>query len=326
MKFKDYYETLGLSSDASADDVKRAYRKLARKYHPDVSKMPDAEAKFKELNEANEVLKDAEKRTAYDAVLARHKAGGGHDGSDFQPPPDWNPGFDFRSGGADAGAGEYADSSAFFEALFGRQRQRAHARRAPPRSRGEDHHAKVLIDIEDAFRGATRSIRVRVPTQGAHGDMTMVERTLDVTIPKGVREGQHLRLSGQAGGGVNGGEGGDLYLEIAFNKHPFFRVEDRDVLLDLPITPWEAALGAVVSAPTPDSVVQLNIPAGSVQGRKLRLKGKGSPGKEPGDFYAVLQIALPPADGEPVRNAYTALAEAAGSLNPPYNPRSALGV
>jgi curved DNA-binding protein len=322
MKFKDYYETLGLKSDASADDIKRAYRKQARKYHPDVSKLPDAEAKFKELNEANEVLKDPEKRAEYDAISARHKAGGGRHDSDFQPPPGYSSGFEFRPG-SDTGDQDFADQqSAFFESIFGRQRQRTQQRRGPPRTRGEDHHAKVTIDIEDAFRGATRSIRLRMPTHAASGEVTMVERTLDVTIPKGVKEGQHLRLTGQAGGGINGGEAGDLYLEITFNKHPFFRVEERDVYLDLPVAPWEAALGASVSAPTPDSVVQLNIPAGSVQGRKLRLKGKGIPGKEPGDFYAVLTIALPSATTDEMRKAYTDLAEASTG----FDPRDALGV
>jgi len=310
MKFKDYYQALGVAREASADDIKHAYRRLARKYHPDLNKEADAEARFKEIGEAYEVLKDPEKRAAYDDVGKRWQPGA------EQPPPDWDSGYEFR-GGEDAFAaaggfgGEHSD---FFEALFGRHRAQTRSR-APPRA--QDHHAKVVIDLVDAYRGASRSIRLQMPTLDAQGHVTLRERTLDVAIPAGVREGQHLRLAGQGGPGFDGAPAGDLYLEIAFRAHARFRVDGRDVYLDLPVAPWEAALGAGVDVPLPDgSVVQLSVPAGSAQGRKLRLKGKGIPGKTPGDLYVVLQIAMPPAPDEAQRRAWDALARLHA-----FNPR-----
>jgi DnaJ-class molecular chaperone with C-terminal Zn finger domain len=254
MKYKDYYETLGVPRTASQDDIKQAYRKLARKFHPDVSKMADAEARFKEINEANEVLKDPEKRAAYDQMGSNWKAG-----QEFQPPPNWDAGFEFRgreggsspfgAGGAFAG-GEAFDASDFFETLFGRRGATGGARRRGS-VEGEDHHAKVLIDLEDAYRGAERTISLRAPVEGPDGRLVMQERTLDVHIPKGIRPGQHLRLAGQGNPGTGGGRAGDLYLEIAFNPHPVFRVDGADVTVDLPLAPWEAALGATVDVPTP---------------------------------------------------------------------------
>ena len=306
MKFRDYYETLGVARNATQDDIKRAYRKLARKYHPDVSKEADAEARFKELGEAYAVLKDTEKRAAYDQMGSQWKTG-----QEFRPPPGWDAGFEFSGG--DGGA----DHSDFFEALFGRQ-GRAGAR-AQRRAQGEDHHAKVQIDLADAYRGAQRSISLRMPVLDAQGRIAMQERRLDVVIPKGIRAGQHLRLAGQGGPGLGGGAAGDLYLEIAFNPDPQFRVDGRDVYLDLPLSPWEAALGAQVTAPTPDGPVQLTIPSGSAAGRQLRLKGRGIPGSPPGDLYVVLAIALPPADSEAAREAYRAMAKAFD-----FNPRTHL--
>ena len=306
MKFKDYYETLGVARNATQDDIKRAYRKLARKYHPDVSKEADAEARFKELGEAYAVLKDTEKRAAYDQIGSQWKTG-----QEFRPPPGWDAGFEFSGG--DGGA----DHSDFFEALFGRQ-GRAGAR-AQRRAQGEDHHAKVQIDLADAYRGAQRSISLRMPVLDAQGRIAMQERRLDVVIPKGIRAGQHLRLAGQGGPGLGGGAAGDLYLEIAFNPDPQFRVDGRDVYLDLPLSPWEAALGAQVTAPTPEGPVQLTIPSGSAAGRQLRLKGRGIPGSPPGDLYVVLAIALPPADSEAAREAYRAMAKAFA-----FNPRTHL--
>jgi len=312
MKFKDYYEALGVERGATQDEIKQAYRKQARKYHPDVSKLPDAEAHFKEINEANEVLRDPEKRAAYDQMGSNYRAG-----QEFQPPPGWDAGFEFRGRGDDVGGDADFDPSDFFEALFGR-----HARQAGGRARnsrqagGEDHHAKVLIDLEDAYRGGTRSIALRVPTIDAQGHVTLEERRLDVNIPRGIRAGQHLRLAGQGGPGLGGGPAGDLFLEIEFNPHPRFRVDGRDVYLDLPLAPWEAALGATVDVPTPDGALQLTVPAQSSAGRKLRLKGKGIPGQPPGDLYAVLTIALPPADTPSARDAYAAMAKAFDGFNP----------
>lgn len=310
MKFKDYYEILGLARSATQDEIKHAYRKLARKYHPDVSKDPDAETRFKELGEAYAVLKDPEKRAAYDQMGSQWKAG-----QDFQPPPGWDAGFEFSGG--DFGTGPGGDHSDFFEALFGRHfgtGQRGHMR-----AQGQDHHAKVQIDLLDAYRGAQRSIALRMPALDAQGRVTLQERKLDVSIPKGIRAGQHLRLAGQGAPGIGGGAAGDLYLEIVFKPDPKFRADGRDVYANLPLAPWEAALGAAVMAPTPEGPVRLTIPPGSVAGRQLRLKGRGIPGTPPGDLYVVLSIALPPADSEAAREAYRAMAAAFD-----FNPRQAL--
>ena len=324
MKYKDYYETLGVSRTATQDEIKQAYRKLARKYHPDVSKMADAEARFKEINEANEVLKDPEKRAAYDQMGSNWKAG-----QEFQPPPNWDAGFEFRggqggsgpfAGGGSFGGGEGFDASDFFESLFGRRG--AAGAGAGPRRRasvgGEDHHAKVLIDLEDAYRGAERTISLRAPVETPDGRIALQERTLDVHIPRGIRPGQHLRLAGQGAPGHGGAKAGDLYLEIEFNPQPRFRVEGADVFVDLPLAPWEAALGASVDVATPEGTVQLTVPAGSTSGRKLRLKGRGLPGKNPGDLYAVLSIVAPKADSAAARAAYEALAKAF----PQFDPRA----
>ena len=324
MKFQDYYETLGVSRDASEDDIKKAYRKLARKTHPDLNKEAGAEARFKEIGEAYEVLKDPEKRAAYDDVgrqqaqqAARRGAdGGGANGSDFQPPPGWDSGFEFSGRGDDEGIGAQ-DHSDFFEALFGRAARAGGARRQSTVMPGQDHHAKVTIDLEDAYGGTRRSITLRMPAFDANGHGVMQERTLDVTIPKGVRAGQHLRLAGQGGPGLGAGApAGDLFLEIEFNTHGLYRVDGRDVYVDLPLAPWEAALGASIAAPTPDGEVELTIPPGSVAGRKLRLKGRGIPGSAPGDLYVVLAIALPPGASEAGKRAYEAFKSASGEFDP----------
>ncbi|MES3013035.1 MAG: DnaJ C-terminal domain-containing protein [Pseudomonadota bacterium] len=335
MEFKDYYKTLGVARDASADDIKAAYRKLARKFHPDVSKEGDAEARFKEIGEASEVLRDPEKRAAYDAAGSqweRQQAAGGAPrggAQDFQPPPGWDAGFEFSGrGGGDDDPFAGADHSDFFEALFGRTRAgrsgASGARRPDLQMPGQDHHAKVMIDLEDAYRGAQRSISLRMPALDDEGRGVLRERTLDVNIPKGIREGQQLRLAGQGGPGLGNGPAGDLFLEIAFSPHPRFRVDGRDVYVDLPLAPWEAALGASVSAATPVGDVELTIPPGSVAGRKLRLKGKGIPGNSAGspagDLYVVLAIALPPADGAKAKAAYEAFAAAFE-----FNPRAGSG-
>ena len=327
MKYKDYYQTLGLDRTATQDDIKKAYRKLARKYHPDVSKESDAESRFKEINEANEVLKDPEKRAAYDQMGSQWKAG-----QDFQPPPNWDEGFEFRggqapgggfsAGGSFGGAGADFDTSDFFESLFGRRARAAGGRpgtRAASRQ-GQDTHAKVMIDLEDAYRGAERSISLRVAKEGADGRVALDERRLDVHIPKGIRAGKHLRLSGQGGAGIGGAPAGDLYLEIEFNPHPRFRVDGGDVYVDLAVAPWEAALGATVDVLTPDGTVQLSVPKGSTAGRKLRLRGRGLPAPKAsataGDLYAVIAIVLPPADTDQARDAYEAMGKAFAGFDP----------
>jgi curved DNA-binding protein len=316
MEYKDYYAIMGVARDATQDEIKRTYRKLARKFHPDVSKEADAEARFKEVGEAYEVLKDPEKRAAYDQLGKQWKPG-----QEFHPPPDWDAGFEFRGGGYTAGdAGVHSD---FFEELFGRgfAGQGGTQGRRVFRMRGEDHHAKVLIDLEDSFSGATRSISRRVPELTGDGHVTTRERTLSVRIPKGIRPGQQIRLAGQGGRGLGGGEPGDLYLEVEFTDHPLYRVDGADIYLDLPVAPWEAALGATIKAPTPAGNIDLKIPANSGQGRKLRLKGRGLTGKQPGDLYVVLQVSLPPADSDAARTLYKQMQDQLG-----FNPRAAMGV
>lgn len=317
MEFKDYYEIMGVKRDATQDEIKRAYRKLARKYHPDVSKETDAETRFKEVGEAYEVLKDPEKRTAYDQLGANWKSG-----QDFRPPPDWDQGFEFHGGGfTGADADQFSD---FFESLFGRSgfggARTGHARREF-HARGEDAYAKVVIDVEDAYRGTTRPLTLRQTELGADGRPHLKERTLNVSIPKGVRQGQHIRLAKQGGAGIGKGGAGDLYLEVEFRPHPLYSVEGKDVYLNLPVAPWEAALGATLKVPTPTGTVDLKIPPGSSGGRKLRLRGRGLPAKEPGDLYVVLQIALPKADSEAAKQAYADFEQALE-----FNPRAHLGV
>jgi len=315
MEFKDYYQIMGVERDASQDEIKRAYRRLARKYHPDVSKEAEAESRFKELGEAYEVLKDPEKRAAYDELGANWKAG-----QEFRPPPDWNQGFEFHGG--DFSAADAEQFSDFFESLFGHGGFgggfRRHARQGV-HARGEDTHARVLIDLEDAYQGATRALTLKHTEMGPDGRPRLAERTLKVKIPKGVRQGQRIRLARQGDPGLGHGEAGDLYLEVAFRPHPRYRVEGKDVYLTLPVAPWEAALGGSVEVPTPGGAVELRIPANSSGGRKLRLKGRGIPAREPGDFYVVLQIALPKADGDASREAYEAFRAATG-----FDPRAHL--
>lgn len=309
MEFKDYYTIMGVARDATQDEIKRSYRKLARKYHPDVSSDADAEARFKEVGEAYEVLKDPEKRAAYDQLGAQWKSG-----QDFRPPPNWDQGFEFREGGyTQADSAEFSD---FFESLFGgRGRGRGPAHRQF-RTRGEDHHAKVAVDLEDSYTGAQRGITLRAPELTDDGHVVLRERTLNVRIPKGIRSGQKIRLAGQGGPGMGGGPSGDLYLQVELNPHGLYRVDGRDVYLDLPVAPWEAALGATIKSPTPSGSVDLRIPPNSNQGTRLRLKGKGIPGKEPGDMYVVLRIVLPPS-GEGSRELYEEMKEQMA-----FNPRA----
>lgn len=310
MEYKDYYKTLGVERTATADEIKKAYRKLARTYHPDVSKEANAEARFKEIGEAYEVLQDTEKRAAYDQLGNRWQ-----EGQEFTPPPDWGAGFEFTQGRASTT--EAADFSDFFASLFGNFSRQA----AAGRFHGEDHHAKIVIPLEDAFQGATRTITLRAPQLDAQGRVVLREHTLNVRIPKGIRDGQLIRLAGQGAPGAGGAPGGDLYLEVHFDPHALYRVEGHDLSLTLPLTPWEAALGATVKAPTPTGVVEVKIPAGSQSGRKLRLKGRGIPGEPPGNLYLVLDVVLPVADTERSQELYRTMAQELA-----FNPRRALGV
>lgn len=319
MKYKDYYQILGVDRDASQEDIKKAYRRLARKYHPDVSKETDAEERFKEVSEAYEVLNDVEKRAAYDRL-----GSGWQQGEQFAPPPGWQGGFEFRAGeglggfGAGGGAAGFSD---FFESLFGASAYRARAQGGAFRMRGEDEYAKLPISLEEAYGGGTRTLQLALPGVDARGNVAVQPRTIQVRIPPGVTEGQHIRLSGQGSAGLHGGAPGDLYLEVQLQPHPFFHVEGRHVYLNLPVTPWEAALGAAVTAPTLGGKVDVKIPAGAQTGQKLRLRGRGLPGHTPGDQYIVLQIANPPADTPAAKALFQRMQQELA-----FNPRAHLGV
>ena len=318
MDYKDYYSVMGVARDATQDEIKRAYRKLARKFHPDVSKAADAERRFKELGEAYEVLKDPEKRAAYDQLGRNWQAG-----QDFRPPPDWGAGFEFTGGVGDtAGAAGFSD---FFESLFGRGagfQSPGFSRAAQSPGRGEDHHSRIDISLEDAFNGATISLQLRVPEYDLQGHLSEHLRKLQVKVPRGVTSGKRIRLTGQGGAGYKGGPAGDLYLEVWLRPHALYKVEGKDVFINLPITPWEAALGGKVKVPTLGGKVDLNIGAGARSGQKLRLKGRGLPvaGEPPGDQFAVLQIMAPPADDADRKALYEKMAR-----EMPFNPRAQMG-
>ncbi len=297
MEFKDYYKILGVASDAKTDEIKRAYRKLARKHHPDLNKEAGSEDQFKEIGEAWEVLKDPEKRRQYDQL----RAGGWRQGEDFQPPPDWTGGF----GHGDTGQGSsgFTDFSDFFENLFGGgmggRRQRS--------ARGQDIHARVEIDLETAFSGGRRRISLNRAEPGPDGRLIRRRQNLEVNIPAGVTPAQQIRLSGQGEPGFNGGPKGDLFMEVEIQPHRLFELDGRNVHLTLPIAPWEAALGAKVNVPTLGGKVAMNIPAGASSGKRLRLKGRGLPGKSPGDQVVTLKVVVPKAIGERQRELYEQL-------------------
>ncbi len=303
MEYRDYYKILGVARTATAEDIKKSYRRLARKYHPDVSKEKNAEEKFKEVQEAYEVLKDPEKRAAYDQLGSGWKSG-----QQFRPPPDWASGFEFRGGARPGGGGgahafEEEGFSDFFSSLFGgaspfatspRQRQQA----------GRDHHARVDIDLEEAFGGGTRTLDLKRPELKTDGTVELRARTVRVTIPAGVTDGQLIRLAGQGEAAPGGGRTGDLYLELHIRPHRLFQLDGRDVTLTLPIAPWEAALGATVTVPTLGGTVEMQVPPGAQSGQKLRLRGRGLPGQPPGDAYVQLKIVLPPASSPEARALY----------------------
>ncbi len=333
MEYRDYYKILGVERSVTADALKTAYRRLARKFHPDVSKEADAEARFKEVQEAYEVLKDPEKRAAYDQLGADWKSG-----EQFRPPPDWGSGYEFSGGprasgrrrgqqrSGNGGAEEFAqaDYSEFFSSLFGGGSPFGAAGFAEGAGGGRaarDHHARVDIELEEAFRGASRTLELRRPEAGADGRVELRNHTVRVTIPAGVTEGQLIRLAGQGAPAAGGGPAGDLYLEAHILPNKLYALDGRDVTLTLPLAPWEAALGASVPVPTLGGTVHMQIPAGSQAGQKLRLRGRGLPGQPPGDEYVQLKIVLPPANTAEARAVYEEL-----RTKLPFNPRADLGV
>jgi curved DNA-binding protein len=322
MEFKDYYKILGVTDTASPEEIKKSYRKLARKFHPDVSKEAKAEDKFKELGEAYEVLKDPEKRAEYDQLK---KLGSVDREGRFSPPPGWESASHFSGGGfTDADSAHFSD---FFESLFGRSgsAHRSYTQTGQQRSfrmRGEDVHTRLALFLEEAFVGGERQITLRVPEVDEQGLVSHREKTLSVKIPPGLGQGQNLRLRGQGAPGIGGGENGDLFIDIEIAPHPLFDIDGKNLLLTLPVTPWEAALGAQVTVPTVTGKVSLKIPAGSLQGQKFRLKGKGLPGQPAGDQIVLLQIALPSSHLPDSQELYAKLAELEGS----FNPRAKLGV
>lgn len=303
MEFKDYYSVLEVSPDATPEEIKRAYRKLARKTHPDLNPGPDAEAAFKDASEAYEVLKDPETRAEYDAMRkgGRGPAGGAQD---------WQGGFSFNRGDP----GDEARFSDFFHSAFGR---------GDPFGRGgpvvSDIHARVVLNIEDSFRSPTRSLTVPIQKIGADGRVMIEQRALSVKIPKGITEGQTIRLAGQAAGAGRDGALGDIYLEVSFAPHPIYRVEGKDILMDLPVAPWEAALGGKIVLPTPGGKVDLKIPSNARAGQTLRLKGKGLPGRPAGNLLATLVIVNPDATTDEARGLFEKMAR-----EMPFNPRDDL--
>lgn len=316
MEYRDYYDILGVDRNATQDAIKQAYRRLARKYHPDVSKEADADKKFKDLGEAYEVLKDPEKRAAYDKFGSNWQ-----NGQDFEPPPNWDAGFEFRGAGYTGGSdGDYSD---FFETLFGRSGYTGGgARRGTFRMKGEDQHAKIVIRPADAYNGSRQTITLSRATVDDQGRVTTTPHNLQITIPKGIIEGQRIRLEGQGMPGTGGAPAGDLFLEIAIADDPVFKVDKRDIHLDLPITPWEAALGATITVPTLGGKVQLKIPPGSQGGRKLRLKGRGlSTATKKGDQIVNLRIVVPEAKTQEQKELYRKMAEIM-----PVNPRNDMGL
>ena len=316
MEYKDYYDILGVDREATQEDIKRAYRKLARKYHPDVSKETDADNKFQELGEAYEVLQDPEKRAAYNKFGSNWQ-----NGQDFEPPPNWDAGFEF-SGSGYTGGSEAQGHSDFFEELFGRSQYGSRSNRTTFHIKGEDQHARIVINLRDAFNGSKQSITLTKASVDEQGRVTTRPHTLHVTIPRGITEGQRIRLEGQGMPGMGGAPAGDLFLEIAFGEDPLFRAEKRDIYLTLPITPWEAALGATVTVPTLAGNVEFKIPAGSQGGRKMRLKGRGlSTAKTSGDQYVELRIVVPEATTDEQKNLYKEMAKLM-----PVNPRAGMGV
>jgi curved DNA-binding protein len=319
MDYKDYYKTLHITKEASQEEIKRAYRKLARKYHPDINRDASAEARFKEINEANEVLKDTEKRKAYDSFGDNWQTG-----EEFRPPHDWRD--RFREDGHESPRTSNQHYSDFFESLFGGHPGRFTSENFSSTERdggrGHDLNAKISISLEDSYHGAKRTITLNRMVNEGNGYQTLKPQSLQITIPKGIMEGQQIRLEGQGDTGFAMGPSGNLFLEIVFEPHPIFTAKKRDIFFTLAVTPWEAALGASIAVPTLGGNVDLKLPANSQTGKKLRMKGRGLSSKnQVGNQFVTLTIHTPAAHTTEQREFY----ERMGKIMP-YNPRSGLEV
>ncbi|MEE9344210.1 MAG: DnaJ C-terminal domain-containing protein [Methylococcales bacterium] len=313
MEHKDYYNILGVNRFSSLDEIKRAYRKLARQFHPDVSKEKNADEKFKEIREAYAILKDPAKREAYDLLAPNWQTG--PDG--FQPPTDWERSFGFKD--KNYPQGDTVGLSSFFQGMFGGNTSSRDNGARVSSMKGENIHSKIIIDLEDSINGAMRSLAIQIPEIDNHGRVVNNQRTLHVDIPKGIGQGQTILLAGQGNPGVGDGPAGDLLLEVIFKTHKLYRLRDQDIYLKLPISPWEAVLGATIQVPTPTGNVDVKIPENSQYGQRLRLNGRGLPSKDPGDFYVVLRIVLPPATDPKVKAIYEQIRD---QLD--FNPRNGL--
>ena len=311
VKFKDYYETLGVTRTAAQNEIKAAYRKLARKLHPDVNKAKDAEDRFKEIGEAYEVLSDPEKRRKYDELGSNWR-----NGDDFQPPPGWA-----RAGASGGMGGGGTSFSDFFDSIFGRNFRGFGGRgqAEDEDTSGQDREVRVRIPLEDAFNGAERTISLQMQERFPDGRLKNLTKDIKVKIPAGVITGQKIRLAGQGGKGQGRGGSGDLYLQVELEPHERFRVAGRDLHTDLPIAPWEAALGATITLPILSGDVSMVIPPGTSSGQKMRLKGKGMPNPSgtPGDLYAEIRITVPKTLTPAEREMWEKLKNASH-----YNPRA----
>ena len=308
MEYRDYYEILRENKNATPDEIKKQYRRMARKYHPDVSKEANAEDKFKEVKEAYEVLKDPEKRQAFDQLGRGQNCSAG-----FEPPPNWQ----YQSAQKNQGSAFSEDGfSDFFSSIFGQHNDY----QATQKQRGQDHTSRITITLEEAFQGTSKVINIQYPFINPDtGQSDMYHKELKVKVPKGIKQGQHIRLSKQGSPGTRGGDPGDLYLEIDIAKHPLFTLKDNDIFLNVPITPWEAALGASITLPTLAGPIDLKIPANSQSGKKFRIKGRGLPGKATGNQYVILNIEIPEPTTQEQRELYQSMANTM-----PFNPRKHL--
>jgi curved DNA-binding protein len=321
MDYKDYYSLLGVSKDADQETIRKKYRRLARKHHPDVNRNSGADRKFKDLGEAYEVLKDPKKREAYDQYGANWKDG--QQQQQQRQQSQQSGGFGYGSAGGQGFEGGFSDAgqySDFFESLFGGASRAHRGGRSRPQRRANDVDASISIPLEDAYHGGTRTITFETPVLSPRGEVENKKKTLNLRIPKGIKKGGKIRLKGQGMPGSHGEPASDMYIKIDIERHALFDVEGSDVYLKLPIAPWEAALGAKVNVPTPGGAIKVNIPKGAESGQKLRLKGRGIPSKKAGDLYVELHVVLPPADDDQTLKVYKDMQ----ALK--FDPRKGLGV